>query len=350
MDYFIPPIKLSTGRIIGKGHPAYVIAEIGSNHDGDLERAKQLIGIAKQAGADAAKFQSFSALTLLNPTYKSNGQWKPDPSWSTIERLTLPLQWHQELYQEAARLGIDFLSTPFDLERLQLLVDLGVPAIKIASGDLTYLELIRAAGQSGKAVFLSTGHATLGEVEGALKVLWETGCKDIALFHCASVYPADFKDANLHAMRFMHKGFQVLVGCSDHTPGSTVPIGAIALGANIIEKHLTDDKTREGPDHSYALNGEEFAQMIRQIRQLESALVGGIKSPRPSEEMERIMARRALYANEKILKGTPLERKFIKIVRHCYSEGISADQLDRVRGKVAKCDIEENALITWDMI
>lgn len=350
MDLQIPQIQLPNGRLLGAGCPVYVIAEIGSNHDGDLERAKMLIQKAKEAGADAAKFQSYQAHTLINHTYVSNGHWEKDPSWDTLVRLSVPEEWHKQLQNEADRVGIDFLSTPFDLERLDLLINLQVPVIKIASGDLTYHELIKASGYSKRPVFLSTGHATLGEVEAALKVLWKTGCKDIVLLHCESVYPASFEDVNLQAMSTMQYGFQVLVGYSDHTPGSTVSIGAVALGACVIEKHFTDDNDREGPDHSFALNTVNFSSMVKQIRELEIALPGGAKLPRHSEKEERIMARRALYAKRKISRGESLKRDMVNIVRHCYPEGISADKWKWVVGRTVSIDIEENALITWEMV
>lgn len=346
----IPSITLRTGRTIGNRYPTYIIAEIGSNHDGDLSRAKDLIHAAKEAGADAAKFQSFQADTLINRKYLSNGKWVPDPSWEILEKLSLPEEWHSILYHEAKSVGIDFLSTPFDLERLQLLVDLKVPVIKIGSGDLTYHELIRAAGRSRRPVFLSTGHASFGEVEAALKILWRTGCKDIVLLHCASIYPATFEDANIPAMVSMKHGFLVQVGYSDHTPGSTVPVGAVALGACVIEKHLTDDKTRPGPDHAFALDVDEFSQMVQQIRQLEDALSGGAKLPRPGEEEERVMARRAIYAKKPIAKGTVIRRDMVKMVRHAYPEGIPADRWSNVNGKVASRAIAEDQLMTWDML
>lgn len=346
----IPTITLQTGRTIGTGYPAYIIAEIGSNHDGDLTRAKALIHAAKEAGADAAKFQSFQAETLTNPTFCANGEWKPDPSWKVLDQLSIPSEWHRELQKEANTIGIDFISTPFDLDRLKLLLELDVPLIKIASGDLTYHELIRAAGKSGKPIFLSTGHASLGEVEDALKVIWETGCKDFVLLHCASIYPATFEDANIRAMVSMQQGFQVQVGYSDHTPGFTVPLGAVSLGACVIEKHFTDDKSRPGPDHAFALDVDEFAQMAAHIRQLEAALAGGTKIPRPSEELERIMARRAIYAKCRIPEGTIIDRDHVKIVRHAYPEGFAADKWKELKGKKATRDIEENEIITWEML
>ncbi|NGX43032.1 MAG: N,N'-diacetyllegionaminic acid synthase [Chlamydiae bacterium] len=346
----IPPIILHTGRTIGKGFPAYIVAEIGSNHDGELDRAKKLIREAKEAGADAAKFQSFQVQNLINRKLLISQQWQPDPSWEMLEKLSIPEEWHHELQQEAKNVGIDFLSTPFDLERLKLIVDLKVPAIKIASGDLTYHELVRAAGRSGLPVFLSTGHASLGEVEATLRVLWEAGCKDIVLLHCASIYPADFEDANIPAMVSMQQGFQVQVGYSDHTPGNIVPLGAVTLGGCVIEKHITDDKSRPGPDHAFALDFEEFSQMVRQVRQLEEAMIGGKKYPRPSEIEERIMARRALYAKTDIPRESTLNRENVNIVRHAYPEGIPANCWNRVEGRAVVRNVAKDELITWEMI
>lgn len=346
----IPSIVLKTGRAIGNENAAYIIAEIGSNHDGDLERAKRLIRLARDAGADAAKFQSFRAERLINSKWRQGNRWVPDPSWETLKKLSIPEDWHKILVKEAKSVGIDFLSTPFDLERLQLLIDMQVPAIKIASGDLTYHEMIRAAGKICIPVFLSTGHATLGEVEAALKVLWEVGCKDIVLLHCASLYPASYEEANIRAMVSMQHGFQTQVGYSDHTLGFTAPLGAVALGACVIEKHITDDKTRKGPDHSFALDGDEFAQMVSHIRQLEKALKGWKKTFNPREAEERILARRAIYAVEKIPRGVEITRERVKMVRHAYPEGISPDYWSVVEGKVVSKDIEADELITWDKV
>ncbi len=346
----IAPIILNSGKVIGAGHPAYIIAEIGSNHDGELERAKKLIREAKKAGADAAKFQSFQVEKLINKKCLIDGSWVDDPSWEKLENLSIPNEWYEELQAQANDVGIDFLSTPFDLERLELLLQLDVPAIKIASGDLTYHELIKAAGKSGKPVFISSGHATLGEVEAALTHLWEEGCKDIVLLHCTSSYPADIEDVNISAMVSMQMGFQVQVGYSDHTLGTAAPLGAVALGAVVIEKHFTDDKKRSGPDHPFALDFDEFKNMTMQIRELEKTLISVPKAPRPKEIIERTMARRAVYAKVKIAKDTPITREAIKIVRHAYKEGIPADCLDRLLHKAVKVDIDPDQLITWEMI
>lgn len=350
MDVQLTHIQLPNGRILGKGYPTYIIAEIGSNHDGDLGRAKMLIQKAKQAGADAAKFQSFQVEHLINQTCLINQQWETDPAWDILEKLSIPYEWHAALKAEADQVGIDFISTPFDIERLHWLIDLDVPAIKIASGDLTYHELLREAGRSERPVFLSTGHATLSEVESGLRVLWETGCKDILLMHCTSAYPSKVKDSNIRAMTSMQHSFQAQVGYSDHSPGITVPIAAVSLGAVVIEKHFTDDPTRQGPDHGFAMDFDDFSNMVDQIRLLEAALKGGQKIPAESELMERVMARRAIYANRHISKGTKLSRDLVKIVRHNYPEGIPADQWNFAQGRTVVKDIEPGELITWEKI
>lgn len=346
----IAPIKLQTGRLLGAGHPAYLIAEIGSNHDGDLSRAKKLLHLAKDAGADAAKFQSFTAEGLINRLSKQGDRWFQDPAWDILKSLSLPNEWHRELANEAKKAGIDFLSTPFGLERLELLLELDIPAIKIASGDLTYQDLLIKAAASGKPIFLSTGHATLGEVEKSVHMLERAGCRKLVLLQCASLYPSSCEDANIRGMQAMQAAFRINVGYSDHSPGEVVPLGAVALGACVIEKHFTDDCSRQGPDHSFALDPEAFAEMARKIRQLEAAIAWSPKCYREAEASERIMARRAFYAAKKIPRGTALTEDYVKCVRHAYPEGVRADQWDCIKGRIASEEIPEETLITWDKL
>lgn len=345
-----PTIQLQTGRPLGPEHPVYIIAEIGSNHDGSLEKAKALIKLAHEAGADAVKFQSFQVGELINSRWKPNGHWEPHKAWDTLDQLTVPESWHTELQTLCNTLNIDFLSTPFDENRLHLLNRLNIPAIKIASGDLTHHHLLEQVGALKKPVILSTGLAYLGEVESALQVLAKAGCRDVVLLHCVSLYPPKFSDMNLRAMVTMHQAFKVPVGISDHTPGSTVSLGAVALGACVVEKHLTDDKTRSGPDHPYALDGQEFAQMVRDIRNLEEALGDGIKQPAPDELPERIGARRAVYTRQFIAKGTPLSPSMLKVVRHAYCEGISAEHFSQLLGRLALSDLQPDELLTWESL
>ncbi len=343
-------MKLKTGRKIGVGQPTYIVAEIGSNHDGSLEKAKRLIGLAKEVGADAVKFQSFQAETLINHNWQNNGKWEKDPAWDTLENSTIPEDWHKELIESSNEIGIDFFSTPFDLERLKLLAEMDVPVIKIASGDLTYHEMLIQAGKLNKPIFLSTGHAHLVEVKVALDLLQQSGCDQVALLHCVSCYPTEIADSNIRAMVTLLEEFQVAVGYSDHTPGFIVSVGAVALGASIIEKHFTDDQSLPGPDHSFSLNPEEFSKMVNHIRTLEKALGTGVKTPVQNEEYQRTMARRGVYTKKTISKGNIIRNEDIKVVRHAYPEGIPANQLSEVLGRSASTDIPENTLLTWEML
>jgi len=344
----IKPIILKNGRKIGPGFPCYIIAEIGSNHDGSLEKAKQLITLAKKSGANAAKFQSFQAHTLTNVYTKHLDGWKNEPSFEILGKLTILNEWHQELKSHADAENIDFLSTPFDLERLALLNDLDIPLIKISSGDLTNKEFLIAAAKLKKPIIISTGAAYLGEVDQAILTLQANGATDIAVLQCVSCYPASYNQANIFAMKTMMVTFQLICGYSDHTPGIVVPIGAVALGASIIEKHFTDDKKLDGPDHAHSLDPESFSKMVTSIRELEQALGNGIKKPVLQEMDERVMARRGLYANRDIKLGETLTKEMVKIVRHAFPEGIPAMNASEIIGKTARKEIMEHELLTWD--
>lgn len=343
----IHTFQLNTGRSIGPGYPCYVIAEIGSNHDCSLDKALTLIHSAKAAGADGVKFQSFQVDKLIAPRNKQGDAWGAHPAWDILKRLSLPTDWHAKLKAEADSIGIDFLSAPFDTERLQLLLDLDVPFIKIASGDLTYTPLLQAVAQSEKPIVLSTGIATLEEVAAAISVLKHAGAQDIALLHCVSLYPPEFSEMNLRALATMQAEFGLPVGLSDHTPGLAAVLGAVALGANVIEKHVTDSRALPGPDHPYALEFDEFQQMVNEIRNLEAALGDGIKKPSERELPEKVGARRAAYAHGAISQGAPLTPDNISLVRHAYPEGIAADAVDRLWQSVAAHEISDGALITW---
>lgn len=335
-------------RKVGKGHPVFVIAEVGSNHDGSFDRAKELIKLSKDAGADAVKFQSFTAEGLFNPLKPDGDKWVSHPAYKIIESLTLPEDWHYKLKEYADSIGIIFLSAPFDLQRAELLNKIGVPAFKIASGDLTNDVLLKKAAGYKKPVIISTGAAYLGEVERAVDIVKNEGNDEIALLHCVSLYPPKFEDSNIMAMNTMANAFQVPVGYSDHTPGWTVPIAAVALGACIIEKHITISRNLKGPDHPYALEGNEFKTMVDEIRNLEKALGHGIKRPTDNEMGERIGARRSIYAKADIKKGAKITMDMLKLVRHAY--GLEPRHFECIIGKSAKRDIKAHEIIKWEDI
>ena len=321
-------------RQIGAGTPAYIIAEIGSNHDGGLEKAKELFRASKYAGADAVKIQSFTAEGLLNRLKPDeNGRWVAHPAYPVIERLSVPDDWHFSLMEYSKSLGITFLSAPFDIERAELLERVGVEAYKIASGELTNEPLLKAVASFGKPVILSTGASYMDEVRKAVEVMESSGASEIALLQCASLYPPSYRDVNIRAMATLKDTFGCPVGFSDHTPGHTIPVAAIALGGSIIEKHITLDKDLKGPDHPYAMEVEEFKTMAEELRNLEEALGSGIKEPSEREMGERVGARRSIYARIDIEKGSLIDETMLKVVRHAY--GLPPSDLKGLVGKTA---------------
>jgi len=328
-------------RTVGKGHPVYVIAEIGSNHDSDINKARDLIRAAAEAGADAFKMQSFTAEGLLNPLKPDErGEWVAHPAYPVIERLTVPEGWHSELKEFGKSIGITFLSAPFDSGRAELLKGLGMEAFKIASGDLTNEPLLRQIAGYNRPVILSTGASYLSEVRRAVEVLEGAGCDEIALLHCSSLYPPLYEEVNVRAMVTLKKEFGCAVGFSDHTPGNTVPIAAVSLGASIIEKHITLDRNAKGPDHPYAMEAGEFKAMVSEIRNLEKALGSGVKEPSKSEMAERVGARRSIYTTVDIHKGAKISPEMLKLVRHAY--GLEPRDLNEVVGMTVTKDLRKD--------
>ena len=334
--------KIKIGnRLIGEGEPCFIVAEAGSNHNGKLEQAKQLIDIAAEAGADAVKFQTFTAEKLAS---KKEAQ----KMFEVLKKYELRTEWHKELKRYADRLGIIFLSTPFDEKSVDLLDEISVPAFKVASGDITHLPLLKYIAQKGKPIILSTGGANLGEVEEAINTIKSQGNKNIILMHCVSNYPSKPEDANVRAMVTMKEALHLPVGYSDHSLGTLVPTTAVALGACVIEKHFTLNKSLSGPDHAFALEPTELQEMIKSIRLLEKTLGDGVKCITENEKKEILLARRSLIASMDILKGTKISKEMIKIVRP--GTGIPPKYLNFIIGREAKSDIAKDEIITWDKI
>lgn len=328
------------GREVGASCPAYIIAEIGSNHDSSLQRAMELAHAAKEAGADAFKMQSFTAEGLLNPLKPDGkGNWAAHPAYPVLERLAVPESWHYELMDYSKKIGITFLSAPFDAGRAELLEKAGVQAYKIASGDITDEPLLRQIAGYSKPILLSTGASYLEEVGRAYNILTEGGSA-VALLHCAALYPPHYGEVNLRAMVTLAREFACPVGFSDHTPGSAVPVAAVALGASVIEKHITFDRKLPGPDHPYAMETGEFAGMVADIRNIEMALGDGEKKPSPHEREMRVIARRSIYASRGIGKGTVITGSMVKVVRQAC--GLEPGELEGVIGMRAARDITEN--------
>jgi sialic acid synthase SpsE len=255
----------------------------------------------------------------------------------------MPDKWHKPLFDYAGKCGVIFLSAAFDSRKAHLLNKLGVRAFKIASGDLTDIPLLKLIAGFKKPIILSTGAAYLNEVKEAVNVIKNEGNDKIVLLQCAALYPPKFSDSNIRAMVTLKKTFHLHVGYSDHTPGNTVPLGAVALGAKVIEKHITFSRKLKGPDHPYAMEIDEFKKMVDDIRNLEQALGSGKKEPSMSEIPERIGARKSLYATKDIKKGTIIKKDMIKTVRHAY--GLPPKMISAVIGKRSKYDIKKDELI-----
>lgn len=303
-------------RKIGPGHPTYVIAEIGSNHDGRIERAFALIETAAASGADAVKFQSFTAEGMVaGRVLATGGGMVENPVYPFVDHLSVPVAWHRELKACAIGAGVDFLSTPFDLKRLELLCDLDVPALKIASGDLTFAPLLRAAARSGRPVILSTGMAELAEIDRAVELLRKEGNEQLVILHCVTSYPTKLEDMDVRSVSTLAKRYGVPVGLSDHSSGYAAPLAAVALGASVVERHFTFSRAFPGPDHPFAMEPHEFRQMMEEIRGVEKVLGSGRKKLVGEEKRERMVGRRSTCAAKALKKGTVLKEAHFKYVR-----------------------------------
>ncbi len=330
----VTPISIG-GRLIGEGSPCWILAEAGVNHNGDLSLAKKLVDAAIESGADAIKFQTFSAEALADVSapqaeYQEKSTGKKQSQLELLKALELSETAFQELSDYAMRQGICFLSTPFDPKSFQQVVQMGVSAIKIGSGDLTNSILLKLAGESRLPVLLSTGMASLGEIESAMSVLRSAGASSIGLFHCVSRYPTPPEAANLLAMDLLATAFRVPIGFSDHTLGIQVAVAAVARGAAMIEKHLTLDSKMEGPDHAASLNPSEFKKMVQAIREVEKALGNGRKEPGREELEVAQVARKSLFLEYGVEVGTVLEARHLLAKRP--QGGISPMRLSSVIG------------------
>ena len=340
-------------RQVGGGAPAFVIAEAGVNHNGSLELARQLVDVAAEAGADAIKFQLFRAEAVVGPgSPKARYQLEGDDRASQLEMLKaleLRPEWLPELRDRADRYGLEFLCTPFDEESLDLLVRVGVPAVKVGSGELTNLPFLERVGATGLPVILSTGMATLAEVRDAVDALEGAGRGrrvGLVLLHCVSSYPAEPRDCNLRAMATLVEAFGVPVGFSDHTQGWEIAVAAVALGASVLEKHLTLDRSLPGPDHRASLEPAEFRAMVWALRSVESALGDGVKRPMPSEADVARVTRRSVVAARPLQRGTVLTRDMLAIKRP--GTGIPPAELPKLVGRVLLRDLAADEVIGWE--
>lgn len=326
-----------SNKVIGKNNPCFIIAEAGLNHNGNLELAKELIKKAKESGADAVKFQTYKTEEITSTKNKTYYQM--------LKKLELSNEDFKEISEYAKKENIIFFSKASYKEAVPMLKNLGVPAFKIGSSRLTHFPLLKYTAEQNLPLIISTGMATLDEVKEAVNVVEKTDNNQIILLHCTSLYPTKLKDVNLRAMLTLKK-FGYPIGYSDHTVGITVPIAAVTLGANVIEKHLTIDKTLLGPDHKASSNPEEFKQMVEAIRNVEKLLGSQIKKPTKKELEMQKLTRISIVANKNIPQNTKITPDMITCKRP--GTGIPANEFNDVLGKITKKSIEKDEVIKWD--
>ncbi|MEJ2599541.1 MAG: N-acetylneuraminate synthase family protein [Anaerolineales bacterium] len=341
---------------IGENHPTYFIADISANHDGDLERARMLIHLAKEAGADAAKFQNFRAPEIVSDFgFKAlGGQLSHQATWKktvfeVYQDASIPFEWTPILKEECDRTGIDYFSSPYDFDAIDML-DPYVPAYKIGSGDITWIEIIERMARYNKPVILSTGASDIGDVQRAMHALLAVN-RQVVLLQCNTNYTASLENfASIHlrvldTYRAMFPG--VILGLSDHTPHHATVLGAVALGARVIEKHFTDDNSRVGPDHPFSMTPETWREMVDRTRELERALGSPDKVVADNEKDTVVVQRRCLRAARPIHAGEVLERQMIAVLRPATPGALPPYEIEAVLGSRAIVDIPEGKELRW---
>lgn len=339
------------GRKVGVGHPTFFIAEIGANFDKDLQKAKRLVLAAKEAGADVAKFQTFSTPKIVSEGGFSkmklrgvHGSWGRTVS-EVFRDAEFPREWHKELAVYCKKIGIQFSSAAYDFEGVNLLDELGVPFFKIGSGDITWLEMLEYIAKKDRPILLGTGASTLAEVDEAVRTIVDAGNRQLILLQCITNYPSKFESANIKVLQTYQTAFGILTGYSDHTPGDVVPLGAVALGACVIEKHFTLDRTGKGPDHPHSMEPHEFKSMVQKVRQLEKAMGTAVKDVVAEESETVIVQRRSLYLAKQVKKGERLRPSDITVLRPAL--GIAPKHKENVIGLTARRNLKAGDPLYW---
>lgn len=340
------------GRAIGRDHPPYVICELSANHNGSLDRMLSLIDAAAQTGCDAIKIQTYSPDTMTiesdRPEFKiSGGLWHGRTLYDLYSEAQTPFEWHEAMFDRAKQRGVTLFSTPFDATAVELLSSLNAPAYKIASFELTDLDLIKTVAQAGKPMIMSTGIANLTEIDEAVRTARQAGCEDIVLLHCVSSYPAADEDSNLLTISALQSAFDLPIGLSDHTLGSAVAVAAVALGACVIEKHFTLDRADGGPDSEFSMEPQEFEDLCVSCKQAWLAL-GRVSFDLVGQEKSNIKFRRSIFAVKDIAAGERLTRDNVRVIRP--GHGIAPKYLDLVLDREAKVTIRAGEPLAWDKI
>jgi sialic acid synthase SpsE len=354
----MPRLKIGD-REISERHPTYFIADISANHDGDLGRAKALIHLASESGADAAKFQNFRASKIvsergfaaISDKESHQSKWKKSV-FQVYQEASLPWEWTQTLKQECVAAGIDYFSTPYDFEAVDML-DPYVPAFKIGSGDITWPEMLKKIASKNKPVILATGAADIGDVRRAMAVLKSVNSQ-IGLMQCNTNYTGsldNFKHIHLNVLNTYRVMFpNAVLGLSDHTPRHATVLGAVALGARLVEKHFTDDNCREGPDHPFSMTPASWREMVDRTRELEYAMGEPDKRIADNEGSTVVVQRRCLRAGRDLEPGTVLVREVIDVLRPSPSEAIPPYEIEKVLGKKLRNAVKTGDALRWTML
>lgn len=347
----VTPIKIGR-RFIGPDQPCYIVAEMSANHGQNFDQAVQIVRAAKEAGADALKLQTYTPETITinchTEPFRIKGTiWEDRNLFELYGEAYTPWEWQPQLKQVAEELGLDCFSTPFDFTAVDFLERMNVPAHKIASFELVDLPLIRKVAQAGKPVIMSTGMASLAEIEEAVQTFREAGGSQLALLKCTSAYPSPPEDMNLRTIPHLANAFDVPVGLSDHTLGIAVPVGAVALGACIIEKHFTLSRSAPGPDSAFSLEPHEFKAMVDAVRTMEKAL-GRVSYHATEKEKASRVFRRSLFVVQDIKKGQAFTEQNVRSIRPAF--GLHTRYWERVLRRTAACDIPRGTPLQWELI
>jgi len=339
-------------RLIGEQNPPYIIAEMSANHNGDINNAYKIIDMAKATGADAIKLQTYKPDTITmdmhTPEFMiEGGLWDGQNLYELYNSAFMPWEWHKPLFEYAQKIGITIFSSPFDNTAVDLLEDLNAPAYKIASFEAVDLPLIKYVAQTGKPMIISTGMADAEEIQEAIEAAKEGGCKELAILHCVSGYPAPAEDYNLRTLVDMQQRFGLVTGLSDHTIDNTTAISSVALGVSIIEKHVTLDRNGGGPDDSFSLEESGLKELCEGAKVAWQSL-GRVDYGQKSSEQGNVKFRRSLYFVQDIQKGEVITKEHLKSIRPGF--GLKPKYYEQALGRVAKFDIKRGTPASFDLI
>ena len=345
------PISIA-GRLVGPGQPVFIVAEMSANHRQDLDEALRIIAVAKECGADAVKIQTYTADTI---TLDSDAEhfviqdtiWKGQKLHDLYGQAYTPWEWQAGLKRAAEDLGMALFSSPFDHTAVDFLESLDMPAYKVASFEVVDLPLLRRMAATGRPVIMSTGMATLGEIDEAVRTLRQAGCTELSLLKCTSAYPANPLDMNLRTIPHLAEAFGVPAGLSDHTLGVEAPVAAVALGACLVEKHFTLSRAAGGPDAAFSLEPAEFAEMVRAVRSVEQAL-GRVNYQVTERELASRAFRRSLFVAEDVRAGEPFTARNVRSVRPAH--GLHTRYLEEILGRPAARDVKKGTPLSWDLV